>query len=223
MSSDPPRDAAPTPDGERWWQRAIYFVIVNTLRAAARVLFLARYRGRNLVPRSGAFVLVANHVSFLDPPVAGIASPRRIHYMARASLFRNRFFGGLIRILGSHPIVREGTDRRGLMATIEVLQQGQPIVVFPEGHRSRDGSFQPFQRGFLLLVKRARVPVVPAWIDGTRKILPPSARFPGWARIRVRFGPPIPWDEAVELGAAGIRERVAALQDWDGGGTVPGN
>ncbi|HMQ22739.1 MAG TPA: lysophospholipid acyltransferase family protein [Planctomycetota bacterium] len=198
-------------DGERWYHRALYFVIVNSLRLCARVFFFASFQGRRHVPRHGAFVIVANHVSFLDPPSVGIATPRRIHYLARASLFRNRFFGGLIAALGSHPIERGASDRRALLLAAEILEAGKPFLVFPEGHRSRDGKFGEFQRGFLLLVKKARVPVVPAWVHGTRTILPPGQKLPRWARLCVRFGPAIPCDEALAIGAHGIRERVWAL------------
>ncbi|MCA8971519.1 MAG: 1-acyl-sn-glycerol-3-phosphate acyltransferase [Planctomycetes bacterium] len=201
----------PVHDGEKWYHHILYWLIVNSLRCAARVFFFAKYTNRDRVPKAGPFVLVANHVSFFDPPAAGIATPRKIHYLARASLFENRFFGGLIAALGSHPIERGASDRRGLLLAAEILEAGNPIIVFPEGHRSRDGTFQPFQRGFLLLVKKAQVPVLPIWIEGTRKILPPGRKFPRWARLRVFFGQPIPWEEAVSIGAEGIRERVGQL------------
>lgn len=198
-------------DGERWYHKVFYFCVVNSLRACARVFFFASYKGRKHVPRKGAFLLIANHVSFLDPPMAGLASPVRIHYLARASLFKNRFFGGMIAALGSHPIERGASDRKGLMTAAAVLESGRPMVVFPEGTRSRTGEFQAFQRGFLLLVKKAKCPVIPAWIEGTQKILPPGKKFPGWARIKVRFAEPIPAEEALALGAEGLRQRVLAL------------
>lgn len=177
----------------------------------AKVWLRLRVEGRNLVPETGAFVLAANHQSSLDPFILGVGAGPRLHFVARATLARGPV-GWWMRSVGTILIERDAPTRQSMETIIATLRAGTPMVYFPEGTRSRDGSLGEFRRGLLLLVKRAGVPVVPAGLDGTRKSLPRGRILPRPAACRVRIGSPIP---AAELLAPGglelLRRRVSEL------------
>lgn len=190
---------------------APYLIARQLIRILMRLFLRVEVHGRHLVPSAGGCLIIANHTSFLDPPVIGSVLQRRVRFLARSTLFRHRAFGPLIENFGAHPIERNVSDRRGMTQCVGLLEEGFPVVMFPEGTRGRGPEPAPFRRGFLLLVKRARVPVVPVGIRGLQQVLPRGRRLPRPGRVRIRFGRPIPWREVAQMGAAGVRERVIEL------------
>jgi len=99
--------------------------------------------GREHVPRSGGLLVASNHISYFDPPIIGTAAVRELHYLAKEELFRQPLFGALIRTFHTLPIRRGMADLSGLTRAIEVLRDGNALVVFPEGSRMRDGELHP--------------------------------------------------------------------------------
>jgi 1-acyl-sn-glycerol-3-phosphate acyltransferase len=143
------------------------------------MLFPVRVTGANCVPKSGGFLLVANHESFLDPPLLGLTCYRRqLHYVAMAALFKVRSFRWLIESLGAVKIEREGNATAGLRASLAVIRDDHGLVIFPEGSRSADGQLQPLKPGILLLVRRCNVPIVIAGIAGAFEAWPLFKRLP---------------------------------------------
>ncbi len=179
------------------------------------LFFRIRAWGVENVPREGGCILAANHQSFLDPPVAGLALPRRMHFVARSSLFRLRLVGAWLRAQHGVPIERGTGDRAAMRHVVELLRQGAGLVLFPEGTRTRDGSVGPFQPGFASIAARAGVPIVPAAIDGAFQAWPRWRKLPCWGRIQVAYGEPLaPPDgakAACVAAAEETRRRVAAL------------
>src|SRR5260370_16104427 len=102
--------------------------------------FGLRTAGMQRMPLSGPALLVANHQSYLDPPLVGLASRRELVYLARKSLFRNRFFGAFIRAYNAVPIDQEGIGKDGIRTILEQLQLGRAVMVFPEGERTHVGT-----------------------------------------------------------------------------------
>jgi len=136
-----------------------------------------RTSGRPNLPMTGPVLLVANHQSHFDPPLVGITSRRRICYLARSTLFKNPVFGKLIAMHGAVPIERDvGTD--GLKAVWRLLDDGQAVIMFPEGTRSDDGQMQPFKAGISLLVKKANCKIVPVGIAGCYAAWPRQRTLP---------------------------------------------
>ncbi len=118
------------------------------------------------IPRKGPFILAANHVSFLDPPVVGITACREIYFLAKADLFRSsKFFAWLIRTYNALSL--EGTS--GIRRAIRLLRKGNALVIFPEGTRSRKKVVLPFHQGVGYLSIKFGIPVIPVYITNSNK------------------------------------------------------
>ncbi len=169
----------------------LYALLKPVLAVLARLLLRYRAVGGEHVPRSGPVLLAANHLSLLDPPLVGVGTPRTLHFLAKAELFRIPGFGWLIRRLNAHPVEREGADAHALRRALALLRAGQALLVFPEGTRRPEGALGPARPGAGLLAVRSGAPVVPVYIRGTGRVLPRGAIWPRRAPVTVTFGPPL--------------------------------
>jgi 1-acyl-sn-glycerol-3-phosphate acyltransferase len=175
------------------WQAFLKFIA----RLTAVAVFRFRCRGRELVPRVGGGLMLSNHQSNLDPFAIGLASDRRLNYVARETLFRFAPVRWLANSLDAIPIDRDGIGLGGLKETLKRLKRGEMVLLFPEGTRTRDGEVQKIKPGFCVIARRARVPLVPVAMAGAFEAWPRQRKFPRPTVIHVEFGEPIP-PEAVE-------------------------
>ncbi len=160
-------------------------------------LFSLRTQGGQHIPKTGPVLLVCNHQSFLDPVLLGIASTRRVSYLARETLFKKRLPSWLMRSYGALTIDHKGFSREGLQATIDYLHQGKCIGLFPEGERTHDGKLEAFKPGISLFLKRVKAPIVPAGIMGAYAAFPRTRK---WPRMATRFSPASEATIAVSIG-----------------------
>ena len=160
----------------------------------ARLLFRARLEGVEHVPRDGAFIVVSNHCSNLDPPILGWATGhqvgRVVHFMAKSEMRTWPLIGWLATQSGVYFVRRGEGDRAAQRFSLEALADGRPIALFVEGTRSRDGRLKPAKPGAALLAMRSGVPLIPVGIAGTDRIFPGRSRWPHPTRIVVRIGAP---------------------------------
>ena len=170
----------------------IWYEFCRTLIALGATLgFRIRYYGQRNIPQTGPFLMVANHQSHLDPPLIGAGCPRQLSFVARKTLFDIPILGRLIANLHAIPIDRNGMGISGIKESLRRLKHGEPILLFPEGTRTRTGEISRFLPGFTALAVRSKAAIVPAAIDGAYQAWPRSQPFPfpGW--VDVYFGPPI--------------------------------
>ena len=172
-----------------------YYFTKLTCWLVFRFRFGLEVVGQEHVPKTGPFIIASNHISFLDPPLVGVACPRRLRFMARADLFGHTLLGLFLRGVRVIPLRRGEADVSAVRAALAALQDGEPVAIFPEGTRQLSGTLGTAKRGVGLLAEAARVPVIPALVQGTRQALPPDARRLYPSKIRVAFGPPIPYTE----------------------------
>jgi 1-acyl-sn-glycerol-3-phosphate acyltransferase len=170
--------------------------------------FSLRTEGFRNVPASGPCLLVSNHQSYLDTVAIGLAARRPLCYLARKTLFRNRFFRLLIESLNAVPINQEGFAREGLRTILEQLQAGRAVLIFPEGGRTADGKLHPLRPGIHLLIKRVDMTIVPVGIAGAYDAWPSSQRLPTPAPL---FVPKAQGNIAVCIGAATSSRQFADL------------
>ncbi|MGI8603034.1 MAG: lysophospholipid acyltransferase family protein [Verrucomicrobiales bacterium] len=157
--------------------------------AAAHCFFDFRVLHRHRLIENGPALIVANHVSYFDPPLIGSAYERPIWFLARKTLFRG-FGAWLYPRLNCIPIDQEGSDISGVKTIIRLLRGGERVLLFPEGSRSLDGALQAAEPGVGLVICRANVPVQPLRLFGAHEALPPGSTLPRPSRIRLVVGEP---------------------------------
>ena len=159
----------------------------------ARLLFRARIEGIEHIPREGAFILVSNHCSNLDPPILGWATGhqvgRIVHFMAKMEMRSWPVIGWLATQSGVYFVRRGEGDRAAQRFSLDALAGGRPLAMFVEGTRSRDGHLTQGKAGAAFLAVRSGAPLIPVGIAGTHRIFPGRSRWPHPTRIVVRIGP----------------------------------
>jgi 1-acyl-sn-glycerol-3-phosphate acyltransferase len=180
----------------------LYAILKPCAVAVMRLCFGLRSRGAEHVPAEGPVLLVANHASFLDPPLVGGVAPRPLCFMAKAELFRVPLFGSFLRRLNAHPLRREGGDAGALRTALRVLKGGGALLVFPEGTRGVDGILGPAKPGAGMLAVLGGAAVVPVYVSGSDRAWPRGRRFPRLANVTVTFGPPL----SMTVGGHGSRK-----------------
>ena len=155
-------------------------------------LFL-RYRtiGKEHIPRTGGVLFAANHASYSDIPLLGCGIPRRVAFLGRATLFPNRFFNWALRCLGWIPLKTDRIDRKAFGEAISLIKEGKPVVIFPEGTRSQDGHLKKGKPGIGVIVAETQCPVIPAYISGSRQVLPMGSSRLRFHPVTIHFGEPM--------------------------------
>jgi 1-acyl-sn-glycerol-3-phosphate acyltransferase len=169
-----------------------------------------KVHGRENIPRQGAVIFAANHVSFLDPPAVNLASPRVPRTMAKSELFDGRI-AWLMRGLGAFPVRRGKPDRAAMRRALKVLEVGMVLSVFPEGTRSKDGTLGEAGPGFSYLVHTSKVPVIPIFLQGNEQTLSPQHPKFRFIRGQVWFGEMIHFEEEWQQKAS--REVLNAISE----------
>jgi 1-acyl-sn-glycerol-3-phosphate acyltransferase len=144
--------------------------------------------GTEHIPREGAFILVSNHLSYLDPLVLGVACPRNLNFMAREDLFNIPLFSNLIRIVDVFPVKRDTADLFAIKEALRRLKKGRVVAIFPEGSRKKEGVVMEPEAGVGFLAYKSGVPIIPSFIEGTDLAMPRGAWFIKPKKVRVYFG-----------------------------------
>lgn len=175
----------------------LYWVARSVLRLINRVFFRWRIIGVENFPAAGGAILASNHVSALDPFIAGTAIARKVHFMAKEEIFASSpVVAFLAKKVAAFPVRRGEADRQAIRTALRLLTAGEVVGIFPEGTRSSDGQLQQAQTGIAFLARKAGVPVVPVAVRGTESIMPKGAKLPRPSRVKVLIGKPIYAEEA---------------------------
>jgi 1-acyl-sn-glycerol-3-phosphate acyltransferase len=170
----------------------------------------------DLDPRQ-PYVFMANHLSTVDIWALFVVLPFKLRMIAKKQLGRIPIFGWAMR--AGRFIFIDRTNavaaRRSIDVAKERIRNGQSVLLFPEGTRSRDGTLGPFKKGGIHLAIDAGVPIVPIAISGSREAMPRGSLLLRSGVVRITIGRPIPTaghgeGERNAL-LAKVREDVAAL------------
>jgi 1-acyl-sn-glycerol-3-phosphate acyltransferase len=167
------------------------------LKAFFATYFRLRILGRGRIPKSGPFVLVANHSSHLDAVALACALPVRQWHHAYATAAQDYFFHGVFRsfiavvFTNAVPFDRHDDPKHSLELCADLLHVSrEALIMFPEGTRSTDGSLHEFRAGVGRLIAGTTIPVVPAYIDGAFRAWPKGRAIPRPRRITIGIGEP---------------------------------
>ena len=177
-----------------------------------RGLYRLRAYGLEHLPATGGYVLAANHISNFDPWAIGMPLyPRRwLRFMGKSELF-NPVLGPFLRAGGAFPVHRGRGDVEAIRTAVRLVQDGEVVVMFPEGTRRKKGLRKRWEArphsGAARIAVEAEAPLVPAAIAGTDRL----SRL---APLRVAYGPPVPLGDLdrsdVRAAADAATERLMA-------------
>lgn len=174
--------------------------------------------GAENIPHDGGCLVCSNHTSMSDVIYLIVSSHRKLHFMGKAEIFRLPLLGYLFRKLGVFPVNRGHADRGAVEYAIQLVRDGKPVGIFPEGTRNK--VFGPPMRGksgAVVIAASAGVPIVPAAICRTGK-------FSLFRPTTLRYGTPIPADqlakpnegkEALKQATDTLMNKITAL--WEMG------
>jgi 1-acyl-sn-glycerol-3-phosphate acyltransferase len=149
-----------------------------------KLFFKLKVKGREALPKDQPFILASNHISNLDPAALAAVCPRKIGFLAKKELFKNRISNWYIKTVGGIPLRRGISDVSAVRETLKILRL-KPLLVFPQGTRGAD--FDKANPGVGFLYKKAKAPIIAAKIYGTDKVLPKGAKFFKKGRIEIKF------------------------------------
>ena len=135
-----------------------------------RWFFNLRCVGGENVPAEGGVVIASNHIHLTDPIMHAFCLPRTFHTMAKRELFKCKPFGWLLSRLGAFPVNRGHGDRGAVNRAVRIVEQGGPLLIFPEGTRSKTGELGPFKSGTSMISMLSGAPIVPAVIWAPRGV-----------------------------------------------------
>lgn len=193
-------------------QLLLYRVCRDALVGLCRAFWRLRVDGAGHLPE-GPFVLAPVHRSNIDTPLVAAVTRRRLRYMGKDAMWRYRLPGWLFSALGAFPVRRGTADRAALRRCLEVLAEGEPLVVFPEGGRRSGPVVGELSEGAAYLAVRAGVPVVPVGIGGSEGAMPRGSWRPRRVRVHVVVGPPLrPEATAGRASRRAVRELTDRLR-----------
>jgi 1-acyl-sn-glycerol-3-phosphate acyltransferase len=197
----------------------LYQVMHTVVEPLAKVIWRPTVEGLHNLPENGPVIVASNHLSFADSLVIPIVAPRRVTFLAKAQYFNGTgikgavsrgFFGGL----GMIPVDRD--DTRAALASLDialdVLSEGGAFGIYPEGTRSLDGRLYRGRTGVAHLALTSGAPVVPVGLAGTQDIQPVGSNLPRLAKVTVRFGEPLHFQQRYDGVPAGRARREVTDQ-----------
>jgi len=167
--------------------------------------------GLEHVPEHGAYIVAPVHRSNIDTLVVAAVSRHRLRYMGKEGVWRYRFPGWVLTSLGGFPVRRGAADREALRRCLEVLGNGEPLVLFPEGQRCSGDEVQPLFEGAAYLAAKAQVPVLPVGIAGSEAVMGKGVVVPRLRTVRVVIGEAIPPPAGARPSREQLRELTAEL------------
>ncbi len=190
----------------------IYCVSAMFLWIVFKIFYRLSVTGQDNIPENGAAILVANHTSFLDPPMVAVTCKRHISFMAKVDLFKIPILSILLRSFNTLPVNKNKMDLKLIRTAFGRLKQGRLLGVFPEGTRRRVGpkKLGPLEPGAAYLILKSGTPMIPVGISGTDKVIPTGKRLPRFPKVTVVVGKPIHFniEKPSQENIAEVTERI---------------
>lgn len=196
--------------------QALLYKVVRTLVVVfCRVFWRMEIHGLENVPVGRPFILSAVHRSNIDSLVVAGVTSRRLRYLGKDSMWKFALPGRFFSAMGGIPVHRGEADRDALKALQTALEQGEPVVVFPEGQRRTGPVVEDIFDGPAFVASRTGAPILPVGIGGSERAMPPGAKSIRPVKVVLVIGEPIPAPVSADGGRVSrsqIRETTATLR-----------
>ncbi|HOK62554.1 MAG TPA: lysophospholipid acyltransferase family protein [Soehngenia sp.] len=147
-----------------------------------KLFFRIEIYGKENIPMNGRLILCSNHHSNWDPVTLAVFFPRKVHWMAKKELFKNKLFAKLLLSLGAFPVDREGNDLAAIKKSLRILKEEKVLGIFPEGTRVKYFNDDYIKSGLALIAVKSQSPVLPVYSEGSYKL---------FSKIKIIIGKPI--------------------------------
>lgn len=178
----------PPTRGEKVLYAVVHFILVRVL---SRIWFRLEVVDRDWVPASGPFVVAPIHRSNIDFFLVAAVTRRRMRYIGKDSLWKWAPLGRFIGMLGAFPVRRGGADREALRTCMQIVENGEPLVIFPEGTRQSGPKVADVYDGPAYIATRTGAPLLPVGIGGTEKAMPKGAKWIKPRKVVIVVGEPL--------------------------------
>jgi 1-acyl-sn-glycerol-3-phosphate acyltransferase len=168
-----------------------YRILRAIFNALMRLWFRPKVVGKEHIPATGPVILAPVHRSFADFGFASFCTKRKLFFMTKDSMWKNKRLGQLLLYVGAFPVHRESADREALQRAEQVLARGEVLVLFPEGTRRQGATIENLMEGAAFLSARTGAPIVPIGIGASDLAMPKGQAIPRPYTIQVVIGPAI--------------------------------
>ena len=167
----------------------LYDVLINICNVIFNLAFRIKVIGMENVPMDGKLVVCSNHTNNLDPIIISMYLPRKICWMGKKELFKNKIVAFIVRKVGVFPVNRDEVDIGAVKKALKILKEDRVLGIFPEGTRVKKLDLNNAKSGVSLLAIRSKSPVLPIYIESNYKL---------FSKIIIHIGEPIYLNEKVE-------------------------
>lgn len=192
-------------------ERLLYFVVRNAIVGFCKLFWRVTVEGREHIPLTGPFILSPVHRSNIDTPLVAACTSRRVHYMGKQEMWKYKLSAAFFTAMGGIPVNRGAADREALRKSAQVIEAGEPLVIFPEGTRRSGPVVEEMFEGAAYVATKTGAPIVPVGIGGSEGAMPKGAKFIKPVKCTIVIGPPL-HPEPGEPGKA-PRRAVRELND----------
>lgn len=172
-------------------QKVVYWLTWILSVSIGKTYFRTKVVGKEHVPSSGPFILSPTHRSNLDSPMLAMVTTRRMRYMGKESLWKRNWSAWYFTAAGGFPVDRATADREALKACLEVIERGEPLVMFPEGTRQSGPVITEMFDGPAYVACRGQAPILPIGLGGSERAMGKGMKMPRPTKMTIVIGKPI--------------------------------
>ena len=177
------------------WRRMFQYIITHIFYMIRfKLVYRLEVYGKENIPKDNKYIIAANHLSTLDPPLIASVMNRGVAYMAKKELFENPFMRWWLNWLGAFAVDREKVGVSTIRTVKKIKDTNWVLGIFPQGTRQTDGAISQTTKGFASIAKTTKCSILPVGITGTQEV----KRIPFTGKIIVKIGKIIPYSDNVE-------------------------
>ncbi len=177
------------------WRRIFLYLVTNVFYMIRfKLVYRLEVYGQENIPQDNKYIVAANHLSTLDPPLVCAVMKRGVAYMAKKELFDNFFLRWWLNWLGAFAVDREKLGVSTIKTVMSIRDTSWVLGIFPQGTRQEPGTISDLTKGFASLAKATKCDILPIGITGTNEV----KRLPFSGKIVVKIGKVIPYSDNVD-------------------------